>query len=336
VDLGGAPSMMNAAARWIGRTMGGSLTEGIHNPNLSIKDGHRVSPSYWGGPVWGEHANHIHIAVAGALAAMRGLAGGGGGAGMGTARQQLRLRRMQQGMGVPGALLSGGYNAYAAGLEHQINAHLGGGLPFPGGGGGSPTANQRLGRRMMLQHGWGAGEWPFLRMLWQRESGWNANAVNASSGAAGIAQSLGHGHVRRGDARGQIGWGLDYIAGRYGSPSRAWGHEQTAGWYGRGGRLGWGGWFAGGGGGRFRRPTVIGVGDANVPEQVDVTPIRHHAGQGTNTGGGAKVVNVHVHPGAIVIQGGGAKAGHEAADALFDRLATLLEGMGMESEVQIG
>jgi hypothetical protein len=29
----------------------------------------------------------------------------------------------------------------------------------------------------------------------------------------------------------QIRWGLAYIKGRYGSPSKAWAHEQANGWY---------------------------------------------------------------------------------------------------------
>jgi hypothetical protein len=29
----------------------------------------------------------------------------------------------------------------------------------------------------------------------------------------------------------QITWGLDYIAGRYGTPCGAWGHSQSVGWY---------------------------------------------------------------------------------------------------------
>jgi phage-related protein len=96
--------------------------------------------------------------------------------------------------------------------------------------------NQRLGYQMMLAHGWPASQWGALQALWNRESGWNANAVNSSSGAAGIPQALGHGHVfNLGDARAQIAWGLDYIAGRYGSPSAAWAHEEAIGWYGQGG-----------------------------------------------------------------------------------------------------
>jgi hypothetical protein len=73
-----------------------------------------------------------------------------------------------------------------------------------------------------------------LDQLWTRESGWNADAVNTTSGAYGIPQALPsvHGHpYSLGDWRRQIRWGHRYILRRYGSPCSAWGHEQAAGWY---------------------------------------------------------------------------------------------------------
>lgn len=35
----------------------------------------------------------------------------------------------------------------------------------------------------------------------------------------------------RDDASVQIAWGLNYIKGRYGSPSAAWAYWQRIGWY---------------------------------------------------------------------------------------------------------
>jgi len=61
VDLIGGD--MNNEAAWIGAHYGSELTEGIHNPTLSIKDGQHVDPSYWGEPTWAEHRNHIHLAM---------------------------------------------------------------------------------------------------------------------------------------------------------------------------------------------------------------------------------------------------------------------------------
>lgn len=107
------------------------------------------------------------------------------------------------------------------------------------GGGGASGANQKLGRAMMLAAGWPASQWPYLRALWEQESGWNANAVNPTSGAYGIPQSLGHGHpYDLGDAPAQIAWGLNYIRGRYGSPAAAEVHERAFSWYRKGGILG--------------------------------------------------------------------------------------------------
>lgn len=77
-------------------------------------------------------------------------------------------------------------------------------------------------------------EWDALYRLWQKESGWNPNAVNKSSGAFGIAQILPSAHPtanRNMSAQEQIEWGLNYIRNRYGSPSKAWAHSQRTNWY---------------------------------------------------------------------------------------------------------
>lgn len=63
VDLAASPAYMNKAARWIARYLTGTLTEGIHNPGLSVKDKHKVPPSFWGSETWADHTDHIHIGV---------------------------------------------------------------------------------------------------------------------------------------------------------------------------------------------------------------------------------------------------------------------------------
>jgi hypothetical protein len=84
--------------------------------------------------------------------------------------------------------------------------------------------------------GWGPDQMTPLIKLWNQESGWNPWAVNPSSGAYGIPQSLGHGHpYDLGDDVAQINWGLPYIGVRYGSPAAAWAHEQAFNWYRDGG-----------------------------------------------------------------------------------------------------
>ena len=86
-------------------------------------------------------------------------------------------------------------------------------------------------------YGWSEYDFDCLVKLWNRESGWNPNAHNKSSGAHGIPQSLpaskmaseGSDYYTNGET--QIRWGLKYIAGRYGTPANAWAHSQQTGWY---------------------------------------------------------------------------------------------------------
>lgn len=90
---------------------------------------------------------------------------------------------------------------------------------------------RELGRQMAAERGWTGHNWEALDALWNRESGWNPNARNRSSGACGIPQALPCSKIPDRSVAGQIRWGLDYIQGRYGSPAAAWGHSQRVGWY---------------------------------------------------------------------------------------------------------
>jgi hypothetical protein len=87
------------------------------------------------------------------------------------------------------------------------------------------------------RYGWRAGEFSCLNALWSRESGWDVNATNPSSGAYGIPQALpgskmgAFGGDWRTNPVTQIEWGLDYIDGRYGSPCGAWNTFKSQGWY---------------------------------------------------------------------------------------------------------
>ena len=65
----------------------------------------------------------------------------------------------------------------------------------------------------------------------QRESNWNINAVNASSGACGLGQALPCSKIADHSATGQIQWMIDYIANRYGTPAAAWNFWQNHKWY---------------------------------------------------------------------------------------------------------
>lgn len=86
-------------------------------------------------------------------------------------------------------------------------------------------------------YGWSEYDFECLVKLWNRESGWDPNSHNSSSGAHGIPQSLpaskmaseGADYYTNGYT--QIRWGLKYIKSRYGSPSAAWANSQSKGWY---------------------------------------------------------------------------------------------------------
>lgn len=88
-----------------------------------------------------------------------------------------------------------------------------------------------------MRYGWDAKHFVALKKLWFRESGWNHRAVNPSSGAWGIPQSLPARKMRkfgkdyRTNPETQIDWGLHYIKERYGSPLRAWSFWRSHNWY---------------------------------------------------------------------------------------------------------
>ena len=74
-----------------------------------------------------------------------------------------------------------------------------------------------------------------LIWLWDRESGWNPNAKNKSSGACGIPQALPCNKIKKqqgsDDWQAQIRWGLNYINYRYKNPCGAWNHFKNKHWY---------------------------------------------------------------------------------------------------------
>ncbi len=96
---------------------------------------------------------------------------------------------------------------------------------------------QQIAAQLVAAHGWSTDQMSCLTLLWNHESGWRIDATNASSGAYGIPQALpGNKMATAGpnwqtDARTQITWGLDYIAGVYGTPCGAWNHELDVNWY---------------------------------------------------------------------------------------------------------
>lgn len=109
--------------------------------------------------------------------------------------------------------------------------------PSPAGDGTTPDGAQAIARSMMGSYGWGDGEFSCLQSLWNRESGWNYQAENASSGAYGIPQALPGSKMSSvaddwaTNPSTQITWGMQYIQGRYATPCSAWAHSESVGWY---------------------------------------------------------------------------------------------------------
>ncbi|MEU6115024.1 transglycosylase SLT domain-containing protein [Streptomyces sp. NPDC047117] len=71
----------------------------------------------------------------------------------------------------------------------------------------------------------------------ERESGWDPQASNASSGAYGLVQALPGSKMASAGAdwktnpSTQVKWGLNYMNERYGSPCGAWSFWQSHNWY---------------------------------------------------------------------------------------------------------
>ena len=102
---------------------------------------------------------------------------------------------------------------------------------------GSVAEYQAYARARCSAYGWSSADFNCLVALWNKESKWNPNAYNASSGAYGIPQALPASKMAtagtdyRTNYKTQINWGLSYISSRYGSPSAAWSHSKSTGWY---------------------------------------------------------------------------------------------------------
>jgi hypothetical protein len=99
------------------------------------------------------------------------------------------------------------------------------------------VGNRAIGCALMLTAGFGIDQFPCLNKLWNKESGWNARASNAGSGAYGIPQALpgskmgSAGPDWKSNPATQIRWGIGYIKGHYGTPCQAWSHSEAVGSY---------------------------------------------------------------------------------------------------------
>ncbi len=85
--------------------------------------------------------------------------------------------------------------------------------------------------------GYGSGQFDCFDNIIMRESKWDINATNPSSGAYGIPQALpgskmaSEGSDWRTNPATQIIWGIKYMKDRYGSPCGAWSFKSSHGWY---------------------------------------------------------------------------------------------------------
>jgi hypothetical protein len=277
ISYAGNPQSKNMpAAAKIAASFGG-ITELIHNPNASIKNGAVVPPSFWGAATWAEHASHVHWAMTPSA-----LAGGGAPVGLPagiTINGQLVTSSAQvqamldNAIGGPLGQLSAQFGntqltRYLGDFTHSLTNRVFGAIKgrvdaaiaaaaaaaaaaaSAGTVASGPVKDQVA--SVFGTRGWGSGaQWSAVDNIVSRESGWNPSAQNPSSTASGLFQEIdatwrayrrasaaGYPHMKNAPVPEQ-GWGgLNYIASRYGSPSAAWAFWQAHHYYDDGGILG--------------------------------------------------------------------------------------------------
>lgn len=89
----------------------------------------------------------------------------------------------------------------------------------------------------VIAKGWLKSEYEAVVSIVVKESSWNANSVNKSSGACGLFQAYPCSKAIQqypdymNNYKSQIDWGLNYIKERYGTPKKAWAFWQEHHWY---------------------------------------------------------------------------------------------------------
>lgn len=231
VDLSGDSGVMNRAASYVMSSgLFHRLKQGIHNPNLSVNAGSVVPISYWGPAVWGQHANHLHLAIAGALR-------GGFKSTMDIARVLLRGTGSLHTLGQRVVdLARNAAKAKIASATSDTDTH-GGTIPaFHGSWVGVMG-------KIAQAKGWNLDAW---RSLVSGESGGNVGIRNKSSGAFGLGQFLGAtltNYAKFGATSSsgddQITAMAQYISDRYGNPTNAYRTwlSRNPHWYAMGGQV---------------------------------------------------------------------------------------------------
>lgn len=355
VDMAGPPAYMNKVARWINSSgFYRHLTEGIHNPTLSVKNGQKVPPSFWGPVVWPQHLNHIHMALAGALGAFPGGRGGGGG----IHGSSVKLKAPLSGLaGVPGGLADAAALGLASGLQRKINSRLSAAGRSNASDPGTGLTFGDVGSLRNINHTYKAnGKTAFSPALVARIAKWAGLPGQTFAQIAHGESSYMPGAVEKMEKGGAQGFGLWQITTGVGNDSminRLGGSKamlnplvnakaarslyDSAGhsirpWHGtryvtnasKGARLpSFGGWYGNGGSMTASHPTMIGVGDRQPVghfEEASVT--RRKVG---DRGGAHPAIHVSVNMGGVVMHGGGTKHEvQEMADKVADVVARKL------------
>ncbi len=200
-----------------------------------------------------------------------------------------------------------------------------------------------LGKKMAAAYGWSGSQWTSLYKLWMGESGWRHWADNPNSDAYGIPQAMSNLHKEtatsawRNSPEQQIAWGLKYIKGRYGTPSKAWSfwNSKNPHWYKDGA------WEVPGQRGEGVDAKLHGgemVLEANAAHTVRQALLNQglspSPGQGSNSAGGTGSVTLSFGAGSVVVQMPSATAeGAKSAATSFvssvaadDRIKSLMGG----------
>lgn len=240
----------------VGHTAG-TLGGAFGLPAVNVEAGGDHNTSAFGGPAAGaDHSQfkqHFHIPMIEGMF----VSGGGGGGGMVDPRVLRAMEDMKRlkgriDPGVNGFFGGRGELAWPGlqrshahtvvdGLLKKMNDYVAAASAV---GGGTASSNPEAVagvRETARQFGWDQGpEWDALFRLVQNESGWNPGAANPTSSARGLFQKMTniHGPIEP-TPGGQALWGLNYIKGRYGSPSAAlnfW-NSHNPHWYNQGGEV---------------------------------------------------------------------------------------------------
>lgn len=146
----------------------------------------------------------------------------------------ITLNRVRDRSGNSGTGIHNAWTNWAEG-GHMDHLHLNGmwGAKDIGSGGGGKVSGNHA--SLLRRAGFKASEIAAADWIVNVESSWNPNAINPTSGAFGLAQSLGHGMAGHGSPLQQLKWMAGYIHGRYGNANKAKSFHKSHNWYANGG-----------------------------------------------------------------------------------------------------